>query len=72
MESPSIRRSRLRQELQHAYDVWMTASEWPRSATVPVDTSGTGTSTRVQWHDYLMAKERLVRAWAEEPRAARS
>lgn len=65
MESLRIRRARLRLELQDAYEIWMTASERPSTRT-SVDVSGTRDAARGQWHAYLVAKERLVLAWAED------
>lgn len=68
MTALNARRARLRHELHHAHDVWMTASEWlsPRSTQAPIDTTGASETTQGQWHAYLAAKERLVRAWAED------
>lgn len=73
MESPNNMRSRLRTELQEAYETWILASEALASRPTTdarVDTSGSPDAAKVQWFDYLAAKERLVLAYAERPLAA--
>ena len=73
MESLNNRRARLRNELQQAYEAWILASEAQTSRPTTdarVDISGSPDAAKVQWFDYLAAKERLVLAYDEQPLAA--
>lgn len=73
METLNKKRSRLRNELQVAYDAWMDTSEQksgrPDTAE-PMDMSGAPDMAKAQWFEYLLAKRRLVLAYAELPLAA--
>jgi hypothetical protein len=72
MEALKMKRTRLRHELQQAYDSWIFVSERQvRQVTCAscVDVSGSSDATREQWLDYQTAKERLVLAYAEQPLA---
>jgi hypothetical protein len=67
MESLNSKRSRLRGELQQAYDAWIDVSEAGESAAAaPVDISGSPTAAKAHWFAYLAAKQRLVLAYAEQ------
>jgi hypothetical protein len=73
MEALNEKRDRLRDELQDAYEAWMAVSTRQADAEpgidTSIDTSGSSEGTKVQWRDYLAAKDRLVRAYAEHPPA---
>ena len=68
MKRLNDQRVRLRRELRQAYDLWMAASAWRASRPEPdrgLDVTGSPEAAKAQWLDYLAAKERLVRAYAE-------
>ena len=70
MDRLNKKRERLRLELQAAYEAWMMRSE--REALAPaeaIDVSGSPDMAKVQWFEYLAAKQRLVLAYAELPLA---
>lgn len=72
MEELSNKRTRLRHELQRAYDAWLVAAECQASHHVPnhVDISGSPDGAKARWFEYLAAKERLILDYAEQPLAA--
>lgn len=67
MEALNNKRLRLRHELQEAYGAWMdaTARHARPVPARPVDISGAPGDAALQWFDYLAAKQRLVKAYAE-------
>lgn len=70
MEALNSKRARLRDELQQAYDTWISVSERQATPVDGVDISGSSDATRERWLEYLAAEERLVLAYAEQPLAA--
>jgi hypothetical protein len=73
MEPSNGKYTRLRLELQQAYDAWIDASEREACGTSPdaaIDVSGIADAAKLQWFAYLAAKDRLVLAYAERLLAA--
>ncbi|MBN9087571.1 MAG: hypothetical protein J0J01_11735 [Reyranella sp.] len=68
MEAFDDRRTRLRHELQEAYDTWLRISEscaTRESIADALDVSGCPESAQLEWFEYLAAKQRLILAYAE-------
>jgi hypothetical protein len=68
METLDDRRTRLRHELQEAYDTWLRISEscgTRGSIAAALDVSGCPESAQSEWFEYLAAKQRLILAYAE-------
>ena len=69
MQPLNAKRARLQDELQQAYDAWMDESELAARDSAPagpVDVSGSPNGATPLWLAYLAAKQRLVRAYAEQ------
>ena len=70
MESLIQKRSRLRDELQEAYSVWLGSTrggEFDGIEVPQVDVSGCPDANKAQWFAYQAARMRLVEAYAEGP-----
>ena len=68
METLDDRRTRLRHELQEAYDAWLRISEscaGHRPIADALDVSGCPEPAQLEWFEYLAAKQRLIFAYAE-------
>ena len=68
METLDDRRTRLRHELQEAYDTWLRISESSatrESIAAARDVSGCPETAQAEWFEYLAAKQRLILAFAE-------
>lgn len=67
MEALNNTRLRLRHELQRAYDAWMeSTTRRPRAAPgMPAAMPRVPGAVTPQWLEYLAAKQRLVRAYAD-------
>jgi hypothetical protein len=68
METLDGKGARLRQELQEAYDSWGRTGEScaaPRSIAAPLDASACRQAAEMDWFEYLAAKQRLIRGYAE-------
>ena len=75
MKALNRKRARLRDELQQAYNAWISVGEAQAKQATPadrlcVDISGSSDGAKQQWRDYLAAKERLILAYAEQPLTA--
>jgi hypothetical protein len=64
VESPDLKRSRLREELRQAYADWLAASVGAIDTTA-IDTTGCADGNKARWFAYQAARMRLVEAYAE-------
>jgi hypothetical protein len=71
MEALIEKCARLRRELEQAYTAWMRMSEFRATAPdTPVDISGCPDAAKMEWFEYLAARDRLVAAYAEQSNVA--